>query len=101
MWGSRVMRSSVSPAAVTLTQLPAPEVADTNVESRHSLWPTRLGENHRLPPLAPEVGVESGEAPSLLDPVFPNDAQTKDRDTTGQDQPMGQCQGMAVERGYG
>ena len=43
----------------------------------------------------------SGEAPGLLDPMFPDDGQTKDRYTAGQDQPMGEFQGVAVERGNG
>ena len=33
--------------------------------------------------------------------MFPDDGQTEDRYTTGQDQPVGECQGVAVERGYG
>ena len=43
----------------------------------------------------------SGEPPGFLSPVFPNDCQSKDRNATGQDQPMAEGQGMTVKRSKG
>ena len=39
----------------------------------------------------------SSEAPGFFDPVFPHDGQSEDSNVTGQDQPMAERQGMAVE----
>jgi hypothetical protein len=47
------------------------------------------------------VEFRSGEASGFFDPVFPHDGQTKDRHVAGQDQPMAEGQGMAIERGQG
>ena len=45
--------------------------------------------------------LRSGEAPGFFDPVLPCDAQSEDRHVAGQDQPMAECQGLAIERGKG
>ena len=46
-------------------------------------------------------GSGSGEAPGLFDPVFPHDGQSEDHDVAGQDQPMAECQGVAIDRSQG